>query len=87
MREQIVFFKTPGLHHRSPDSGELQYKSRELNMSIWVHCEGWWWSDNAREALERLQENLADFKEKKIWETISLKGKAIRTPLPSSAPE
>jgi hypothetical protein len=28
--DQIAFFEPPDLYHRSPDSGELQYKSREL---------------------------------------------------------
>jgi hypothetical protein len=32
--EQIVFFETPYLYHRSPGSGELQCKSRELEKAI-----------------------------------------------------
>ena len=33
-REQMVVCETPGLHCRSPDSGELQYKSRELKNTV-----------------------------------------------------
>ena len=33
-RDQIVSFELPDLYHRSPDSGELKYISRELTKAI-----------------------------------------------------
>ena len=32
--DQIVVFETPGLHHWSPDSDELRYKSRRSQKRI-----------------------------------------------------
>ena len=32
--EQTVSFEHPDLYRRSPDSGELHYKSRELNLAV-----------------------------------------------------
>ena len=33
-RDQAVFFETPDLYHISSDSGELQYKPRELKKAV-----------------------------------------------------
>jgi len=33
---------TPGLHCRSPNSGEVQCKSKASKKSVWSHSEGWW---------------------------------------------
>jgi len=32
--EQILFVGTPDLYHRSPDSGDLQYRSRALKKVV-----------------------------------------------------
>jgi hypothetical protein len=40
--DQIVVFKTPGLHCRSPSSGELPYTLKGSTKMIWTHSEGWW---------------------------------------------
>jgi len=36
-QEQILLVETPDLHHRSPDSSDLQYKSRGLKQAICCH--------------------------------------------------
>ena len=37
----IVRFESLHLHHSSPDSGELQFKSRGLKRETFSHTEGW----------------------------------------------
>ena len=37
----IVVFNRLDLYHRSPDSGELQYKSREVEKTIRSHSDSW----------------------------------------------
>ena len=42
MPEQIDFFGGLDLHHKSPNSGERQYKSRIQKNTIWSRSENWW---------------------------------------------
>ena len=57
---QIVFLEPPDLCHRSPDSGELPYTSRESRTALWSHTEGWlnhtpfWTTQWARKCLGSL---------------------------------
>ena len=41
-REQTVESDFPDLHHRSPESGDLQFKPRELKKAICSYSEGCW---------------------------------------------
>jgi hypothetical protein len=45
--EQTVLVESSDLYHRSPDSGELQYKARGLEKAICSHSEGWWYVGKA----------------------------------------
>jgi hypothetical protein len=40
--DQILFVGTPALYHKSPISGDLQYKPRALKQAVSSRLEGWW---------------------------------------------
>jgi len=44
---QIVFFESPDLYHRSPDFGELPYKSWDLKTAVWSLVAGGGGGDGA----------------------------------------
>ena len=39
--KHTLFVWTPDLYHGSPDSGDLQYESREMQQAICTRSEGW----------------------------------------------